>query len=51
LGAEVNKEIFSVNIYPNLHEGLRHITESARICILTETVAIGDAKVDLPDDG
>ena len=49
-GQKLIKRFYSRSIFPSLPEGLRHLTRSARIRLLTETVAIGDAKVDLVDE-
>jgi uncharacterized protein (TIGR02246 family) len=49
-GKKLIKRFYSKSVFPNLHEGLRHLTKSIRIRLLTDTVAIVDAKVDLVDE-
>lgn len=49
-GQKLIRRFYSRSIFPSLPEGLRHLTKSTRIRLLTESVAIGDTKVDLIDE-
>jgi uncharacterized protein (TIGR02246 family) len=44
------KKFYTEKVFPNLPEGWRHITRSFKARFLTDSVAIGDGKVDLVDE-
>ena len=48
-GRRLIHRVYSRSIFPSLPSGLRHKTEVRRIRLLSETVALGDAKVALLD--
>ena len=49
-GRERIKKYYAEKIFPYLPEGLRHVTRSYKVRLLTEGVAIGDGRVDLVDE-
>jgi uncharacterized protein (TIGR02246 family) len=48
-GRRLIQRVYASSIFPSLPEGLRHKTEPERIRLLSETVALGDAKVAIFD--
>jgi uncharacterized protein (TIGR02246 family) len=48
-GRRLIHRVYARSIFPSLPEGLRHRSEPARIRLVSETVALGDAKVELLD--
>ncbi len=44
------RKYYAKKVFPFLPEGLRHVTKSRNVRLLTETVAIGDSDVDLVDE-
>jgi uncharacterized protein (TIGR02246 family) len=48
-GRRLIQRVYASSIFPSLPEGLRHKTEPERIRLLSETVALGDARVAILD--
>ena len=48
-GRRLIQRIYGRSVFPNLPEGLMHRTQSMRVRLLSDTVALGDGKVDLLD--
>jgi uncharacterized protein (TIGR02246 family) len=46
-GRERIKKYFANKVFPYLPKGLRHITRSYKVRVLTDEVVIGDGRVDL----
>ena len=46
-GRERIKKYYTNKVFPYLPEGLRHVTRSYKVRVLTDEVVIGDGRVDL----
>lgn len=49
-GRERVQKYYRDKVFPYLPEGLRHVTRSYKVRILTDDVVIGDGRVDLVDE-
>ena len=48
-GREKIKKYYRDKVFPSLAEGLRHVTKSPKVREISDTVVVGDGRVDLVD--
>ena len=49
-GREKIKKYYRDKVFPYLAEGLKHVTKSPKVRVISDTVLIGDGRVDLVNE-